>query len=78
MNATKSTKSIKSINGVNVMRALNKEDHITLLFDHEPYTPAVATDILLTFKRHGWVPPSEQKVYLDKWVYYKSLSNKSH
>ena len=50
----------------------------TTTFDHQPYTPAAATDVLATFRRKGWVPPSEQQVYMDKWNYYKSLVNKSY
>lgn len=57
---------------------MRNQDKITVLYDHEPYTPAVATDVLATFRRKGWVPPSEQQVYMDKWEYYKSLASKSH
>jgi len=73
MNAT------KLMDGVNVMEAIQeytyKEDIITVNFNHLPYTPAVATDVIATFKRKGWVPPSEQQVYQDKWAYYKSIVN---
>jgi hypothetical protein len=41
--------------------------------DHKPYTPAAKTNVLETFKRQGWVPPSEQQEYQNKWQYYKSL-----
>jgi hypothetical protein len=41
--------------------------------DHKAYVPAAATDVLATFKRLGFVPPSEIKEYQDKWAYYKSL-----
>jgi len=54
---------------------MKKEDIITMICDHQPYTPAAATDVLSMFKRIGWVPPSEQQVYQDKWDYYKSLAN---
>lgn len=57
---------------------MSNQDKITVLFDHQPYTPAVSTDVLATFRRKGWVPPSEQQVYIDKWEYYKSLASKSH
>jgi len=43
--------------------------------DHVAYTPAAATDVLATFKRLGFVPPSEIKEYQDKWSYYKSLGS---
>lgn len=29
------------------------------LLDGKPYTPAAATDIRNTFRKFGWVPPSE-------------------
>ena len=57
---------------------MQQEDNITTTFNHEPYTQAASTDVLATFRRKGWVPPSEQQVYMDKWSYYKSLVNKSH
>jgi hypothetical protein len=28
---------------------------------------------LATWRRHGYVPPSEQKEYQDKWQYYLTL-----
>lgn len=31
------------------------------LLDGAAYVPAVKTDVRETFKRFGWVPPSEQK-----------------
>lgn len=43
-------------------------------YDDKPYTPSVATDVLALFKRLGWVPPSEQKAYQDKWAHYRSLA----
>ena len=30
------------------------------------YTPAAKTDVLETFRKHGWVPPTEQKLR-EKW-----------
>lgn len=35
------------------------------------YRIAQATDILATFRRHGWVPPSEQEAYQRKWQAFK-------
>jgi hypothetical protein len=58
-------------------RVMQKEDVITMLCNHQPYTPAAATDVLSMFKRKGWIPPSEQQVYQDKWAYYKSLVSKT-
>lgn len=40
---------------------------------HEPYTHSSKTDVLKTYRRHGWVPPSEQAEFQDKWKYYRSL-----
>lgn len=31
------------------------------LLDGKPYTKSVATDISMTFRKYGWVPPSEVK-----------------
>lgn len=56
---------------------MQQEDVITMRCDHEVYTPAAATDVLSMFKRRGWIPPSEQHVYQEKWAYYKSLANKT-
>ena len=39
---------------------MDKNQPKTLL-QGKPYTPAVQTNILETFKRLGWIPPSELK-----------------
>lgn len=31
------------------------------------------TDVIATWKRYGWTPPSEQQEYQDKWKYFRSL-----
>jgi hypothetical protein len=41
--------------------------------DQKPWVKAVSTDVMATFKRLGFVPPSEQPEYHAKWNYYKSL-----
>jgi hypothetical protein len=41
--------------------------------DHKQYVPAVATDVMATLRRLGFVPPSELPEYQEKWAYYKSL-----
>lgn len=41
--------------------------------DHKPYTHSSKTDVLATFRRLGWTPPSEIKEYQDKWQYYREL-----
>jgi hypothetical protein len=40
---------------------------------HKPYETAAKTDVVATWKRHGWTPPSEQQEYQDKWMYFRSL-----
>jgi len=42
------------------------------------YTPAVKTDVLATFRRLGWTPPSEDPAVVAKWAYYKLLPTRSH
>ena len=37
------------------------------------YVPSSATDILATWRKHGYVPPSEQEEYQAKWEYYLTL-----
>lgn len=46
--------------------------------EHKPYVTAAKTDVMQTFKRFGWVPPSEQQEYQDKWQYYRSLYMKEY
>lgn len=50
---------------------------MTLKPDHAPYVPAAGTDVLATFRRLGWTPPSEDPAIQEKWQYYKSLSQLS-
>jgi hypothetical protein len=37
------------------------------------YVPAAKTNILETLKRLGWIPPSEDKRFQEKWNTYKHL-----
>lgn len=37
------------------------------------YTPSSATDIVATWRRHGYIPPSELPDYQAKWQYYQEL-----
>jgi len=37
----------------------------------EPYRLAVTTDVQRTWRKHGWVPPSELTEYQDKWKRFK-------
>ena len=34
---------------------------------------AAGTDITIRRKMNGWIAPSEQQVYTDKWRYYQNL-----
>ena len=34
---------------------------------------APGTDITARWRLQGWVPPSEQQEYRDKWKYYQNL-----
>jgi hypothetical protein len=36
------------------------------------WTPA-GTDITIRWRLAGWVPPSEQRVYREKWRHYQEL-----
>lgn len=37
------------------------------------YVPSSATNIIDTWRRFGYVPPSEQEYYQKRWEYYQSL-----
>lgn len=39
----------------------------------KPYVHSSKTDVVATFKRFGWVPPSQDPKMLEKWQYYKEL-----
>jgi hypothetical protein len=39
----------------------------------KPYIPAAKTNIADTFKRLGWMPPSESAWYQEKWSTYRHL-----
>ena len=34
---------------------------------------APGTDITIRWRAKGWIPPSEQQEYKDKWKYYQNL-----
>ena len=38
---------------------------------HRPYVPAAKTNVLDTFKRFGWEPPSEDLRFQAKWEVYR-------
>lgn len=35
------------------------------------YTPSLQTDIMVTLRKFGFVPPSEDKAMQEKWKYYR-------
>ena len=37
------------------------------------YTPSSGTDIMATWRKYGYVPPTELPEYQAKWDYYQSL-----
>jgi hypothetical protein len=41
--------------------------------EHSPYAPSAKTDVLATFRRMGWTPPSELLEFQQKWDYYKRM-----
>lgn len=41
---------------------------------YRPYVPAAKTNILETFRRKGWMPPSESAWYQEKWATYRHLA----
>jgi hypothetical protein len=41
--------------------------------EHKPYTSAAKTNVLVTWRRFGFIPPSEDQAHQDKWQYYRSL-----
>lgn len=40
----------------------------------KPYIPAAKTNILDTFKRLGWYPPSKNPRVQEKWATYRHLA----
>ena len=34
---------------------------------------ATGTDITIRWRANGWIPPSEQQEYKDKWRYFQEL-----
>lgn len=46
--------------------------------EHKPYTSAAKTDVLSTWRRFGFTPPSEDQHYVNKWQYFRSLYLKEH
>ena len=41
--------------------------------NNEHIWTTAGTDITLRWKILGWIPPSEQQEYKDKWSYYQNL-----
>lgn len=40
----------------------------------KPYIPAAKTNVLETLKKLGWIPPSEDARFKEKWQTYKHLA----
>ena len=40
------------------------------------YIPSSATDVMATWRRCGFVPPSEVAAYQEKWDYYQRLPSR--
>lgn len=40
---------------------------------YRPYIRAEKTDITVTLKRNGWMPPSENLLIKEKWATYRNL-----
>lgn len=41
---------------------------------YHQYNPSVQTNIMETYRKHGWVPPSEDPAILEKWKYYQECA----
>jgi hypothetical protein len=37
------------------------------------YVPSSATDVMATWRKYGYVPPSELPLYQERWQYFQSL-----
>lgn len=48
---------------------------VSILSKDFVWTPAVKTNIVNTWRKHGWTPPSEQLEYVNKW---KSFKDNNH
>lgn len=46
-----------------------------LLSDSYVYTPAT-TDVTIRWRANGWIPPSEQLKYKEKWAQFRANSAK--
>lgn len=38
------------------------------------YEPSISTNIMDRFRKMGWIPPSEDPKYLEKWKYYQECA----
>jgi len=57
-----------------------KKDMLTMLEErsldnlNRLYVPSAKTDVIKTFRRMGWIPPSEDPAVVAKWRVYKHLA----
>ena len=42
------------------------------------YVSSAKTDIVATFRRLGWTPPSEDPAIVAKWEYIRTLAMRTH
>ena len=41
------------------------------------YKPLITVDVMSTWRKNGFTPPSEAPAYLQKWEFYKYLQKKN-
>lgn len=41
---------------------------------YHPYVKSVKTDVMATWKRYGFEPPSESQWFQEKWSTYRNLA----
>ena len=41
---------------------------------YHQYNPSAQTNIMETYRKHGWTPPSEDPAIIEKWKYYQECA----